>query len=83
MKINFATKEAPAPKMLKNQPCGTVFCLYNEMLINQEDRDYYMVVCRNGHREYIDICDGSFRSLNDDARIMVIDCSLTIYGLKE
>lgn len=83
MKIHFSTKEALKPKILKNQPCGTVFSLFSEMNINQEDRDYYMIVCRNGHREYVNISDGSFRPINDDARIMVIDCSLTIYGIKE
>ena len=83
MKIHFSTKEAPKPKILKDQSCGTVFSLFSEMGTNQENRDYYMVAYRNGRREYVNICDGSFRPLNDDTRIMVIDCSLTIYGIKE
>jgi hypothetical protein len=83
MKISFTQKAKPQPKILKNQPSGTVFGLYNEMDFNQEDRDYYIIITRNGHREYYNLADGSFRPLNDDCPIMVMDCALTIYGIRD
>ena len=83
MKISFTEKAKPQPKILKNQPSGTVFGLYNEMELNQEDRDYYIVISRNGHREYYNLSDGSFKPLNDNCPVMVIDCALTIYGIKD
>lgn len=83
MKISFTPKAKPQPKILKNQPSGTVFGLYNEMDINQEDRDYYIVITRNGHREYYNLADGSFRPLNDNCPVMVMDCALTIYGIRD
>ena len=83
MKISFTEKAKPQPKILKNQSSGTVFGLYNEMELNQEDRDYYIVITRNGHREYYNLADGSFRPLNDNCPVMVMDCALTIYGIRD
>lgn len=83
MKLTFTEKELPRPKILRNLPSGTVFGLYNEIELNQNDRDYYMVITRNGHREYLDLRDGSFRPLNADCPVMIMDCALTIYGIHD
>lgn len=83
MKLTFAEKELPRPKILRNLPSGTVFGLYNQIDLNQNDRDYYMVITRNGHREYLDLRDGSFRPLNTDCPVMIMDCALTIYGIHD
>ena len=83
MKYRFSEKDKPAPKKLKDLYSGTVFGLYNELDINQEDRDYYIILTHNGHREYYNLADGSFRPLNDDYPVIVMDCALTFYGIKD
>ena len=40
MKFTFAEKELPKPKILRHLPSGTVFGLYNQIELNQNDRDY-------------------------------------------
>ena len=83
MKITFSPKANPQPKILKDLPSGTVFGLYKKIDINQEDRDYYIVATRNGHREYCDLVNGSIRPLDEDCWVIVMDCALTIYGIKD
>ena len=83
MKYRFSEKDKPTPKILRNQPSGIVFGLYNELNINQEDRDYYIILTHNGHREYYNLADGSFRPLNDDCPVIVMDCAFTFYGIKD
>lgn len=83
MKLTFAEKELPRPKILRDLPSGTVFGLYNQIELNQNARNYYMVITRNGHREYLDLWDGSFRPLNTDCPVMIMDCALTIYGIQD
>lgn len=83
MKYKFSEKDRPNPKILRNQPAGTVFGLYNELDVNQEDRDYYIVLMRNGHREYYNLADGNFRPLGDTCPVIVMDCALTFYGIKD
>lgn len=83
MKYKFSEKDKPAPKMLKDVCSGTVFGLYKELHFAQEDRDYYIVLTRNGHREYYNLANGSYRPLNNDCPVVIMDCALTFYGIKD
>ena len=83
MKINFSPKKPITPKKVKDLPSGTVFILHNEMDIPEDARNYFIVLTRNGHRDYHNISNGSFRPLNDDCPVAIVDCSLTVYSIKE
>ena len=81
MKVNFSTEKQIKGKSVKDLISGTVFSLYNERDADMEDKNYYMVCTRNGHREYFNLMNGSFKALNDDCPVLVVDCALTIYGI--
>ena len=83
MKINFSTKKPITPKKVKDLPSGTVFICYNEMNVSEDARTYHIVLTRNGHRDYYNLSNGSFRPLNDDCPVAIVDCALTVYGIKE
>lgn len=83
MRINFSTEKEIKSKQVRNLPSGTVFILYSEYFINSEDRDYYIVLTRNGHREYYNLLNGAFKSFNDDCPVVVVDCALSVYGVTE
>ena len=83
MKINFSSKKPITPKKVTNLPSGTVFILHNEIAVPEDERDYYIVLTRNGHRDYYNFSNGAFRPLNDDCPVVIVDCALTVYGIKE
>ena len=83
MKYKFSEKDKPSCKRLRDLPSGTVFGLYNELNVNQEDRDYYIVLTHNGHREYYNLANGSFKPFHDECPVFVMDCALTFYGIKD
>lgn len=84
MEITFAQKSPTLKAVpIRDLPVGAVFIRESEAHRPKNEVDYYLVTMRNGHKEYINLNDSVYYSLNNDnLSVIQMDCALTVYGIK-